>query len=63
METVAGTKIGDFSVRGNYFNQRTLLLRRSSHSSKKRRYPFEQSWVFSSGGGPEWWSEYSGPDD
>ena len=35
METVTGTEIRDFKVRGNYFNQRTLLFRRASHSSKK----------------------------
>jgi hypothetical protein len=35
METVTGTEIRDFRVRGNYFNQRTLLHRRSSHSSKR----------------------------
>jgi hypothetical protein len=35
METVTGTEIRDFMVRGNYFNQRTLLSRRDLHSSKK----------------------------
>ena len=35
METVTGTEIRDFRVRGNYFNQRTLLHRRGSHSSKR----------------------------
>lgn len=35
METATGTEIRDFRVRGNYFNQRTLLSRRGAHSSKK----------------------------
>jgi len=35
METATGTEIRDFRVRGNYFNQRSLLSRRESHSSKK----------------------------
>jgi hypothetical protein len=35
METVTGTEIRDFMVRGNYFNQRTLLSRMDLHSSKK----------------------------
>jgi hypothetical protein len=35
METVTGTEIRDFTVRGNYFNQRTLLSRMDLHSSKK----------------------------
>jgi len=35
METATATEIRDFRVRGNYFNQRTLLFRRASHSSKK----------------------------
>ncbi|HEX4920281.1 MAG TPA: hypothetical protein VFV92_06025, partial [Candidatus Bathyarchaeia archaeon] len=35
METVTGTEIRDFRLRGNYFNQRTLMHRRGSHSSKK----------------------------
>jgi len=35
METVIGMEIRDFRVRGNYFNQRTVLLRRDLHSSKR----------------------------
>lgn len=35
METVTGTEIRDFTVRGNYFNQRSLLSRRNLYSSKK----------------------------
>ena len=35
METVTGTGICDFRIRGNYFNWRTLLSRRDLHSSKK----------------------------
>lgn len=35
METVTGTEICDFRIRGNYFNWRSLLSRRELHSSKK----------------------------
>jgi hypothetical protein len=35
MEIALGTEIRDFRVRGNYFNQRTLLHRRGSHGPKK----------------------------
>ena len=35
MEALTGTAIRDFRIRGNYFNQRTLLSRRDLHSSKK----------------------------
>ena len=35
MEALTGTAIRDFKIRGNYFNQRTLLSRRDSHSPKK----------------------------
>ena len=35
METVTGTEIRDFRIRGNYFNWRSLLSRRELHSSKK----------------------------
>ncbi len=35
METAAGTEIRDFRVRGNYFNQRSLLSRRGLHSTKR----------------------------
>jgi hypothetical protein len=35
METVIGTEIRDFRIRGNYFNWRSLVSRRDLHSSKK----------------------------
>ena len=35
METLTGTEIRDFRIRGNYFNLRSLLSRRDLHSSKK----------------------------
>ena len=35
METVTGTEIRDFRIRGNHFNWRSLLSRRERHSSKK----------------------------
>jgi phosphohistidine swiveling domain-containing protein len=36
MEPTSGTPIVDFRVRGNYFNQRSLLTRKASHYSKKQ---------------------------
>ena len=50
METVTGTEIRDFRVRGNYFNQRSLLSRRDLHSSKKENI-VPNARVFSSGRG------------
>ena len=35
MELLSGTAIRDFRIRGNYFNQRSLVARRDLHSSKK----------------------------
>jgi len=35
MESLTGTEIRDFTVRGNYFNQRSLLSRTNLRSSKK----------------------------
>ena len=35
METVTGTEIRDFRIRGNYINQHSLLSRRDPHSSKE----------------------------
>lgn len=35
MEPTSSTPISDFRVRGNYFNQRSLLTRKASHYSKK----------------------------
>src|ERR1700758_671478 len=37
MELLTGTEIRDFRIRGNYFNQRSLLSRRQLHSSKKEK--------------------------
>jgi hypothetical protein len=38
MELLTGTEIRDFRVRGNYFNQRSLLWRKDLHSSKKENF-------------------------
>jgi len=35
MKLLTGIEIRDFSIRGNYFNQRSLASRRAQHSSKK----------------------------
>lgn len=37
MELLAGAEIRDFRIRGHYFNQRSLALRKTLHSSKKDR--------------------------
>lgn len=36
MELLTGLEIRDFSIRGNYFNQRSLASRRAQHSSIKK---------------------------
>lgn len=39
MGLLTGIEIRDFSIRGNYFNQRSLASRRALHSSKKQGVP------------------------
>jgi hypothetical protein len=39
MELLTGAEIGDFRIRGNYFNRRSLLARRDLHSLKKEHIP------------------------
>ena len=51
MALVTGTEIRDFRIRGNYFNQRSLLSRRDLLSLKERRRVPTASWIFSSRGG------------
>ena len=40
MELLTGAEIRDFRIRGNYFNQRSLILRRALHPSKKDEVPY-----------------------
>jgi phosphohistidine swiveling domain-containing protein len=39
MELLTGTEIRDFSIRGNYVNQRSLISRRALHSERKDDVP------------------------